>query len=397
MKGFTRFITEARSSRATEIAKARGFESDGHGNWVDGAGKIRGRTVKGEFILVTAKSPKKEDPTPTPKPAPKPAARPQPKIVPAERPGPQKPQDVEPVEAPENLKTVTLVFGRFNPPSKGHKKLLDKAKEVAADGELFVYPSRVQDDANNPLAPDSKIRFMERIFPDYKKQIKNDPDVISIFDALVMFSEDGYQVANIITGSNKMSEFDRLSNQYNGKMYDFEQINVIPSDTTDPDYTEGSDSSKMRKAALEDDFQKFRAGLPIGTNPKDSQALFQAVQRAYGANIKETWQVAPKLDIDTLREQYYQDKIFQVGTKVLNLNTGLTGVVKRRGPNYLICVHEDNIMFKSWIQDLCEWTDISGVPANQREVGTFAYTKYVANLMGAQEFLKKYRKSLKAK
>jgi hypothetical protein len=203
---------------------------------------------------------------------------------------------------------------------------------------------------------------------------------------------------NIVTGSNKMSEFDRLSNQYNGKLYEFEQINVVPSGATDPDYTEGSDSSNMRKAALEDNFQKFRAGLPIGVSPDDAQSLFQAIQRAYGANIKETWQVAPKLDTKSLREQYYQDNIFQVGSKVLNLNTGLTGMVKRRGPNYLICVNEDiNIMFKSWIQDLCEWTDVCGVPANQREVGTFALTKYVANLMGAQEFLKKYKKSLTAK
>lgn len=397
MKGFNSFIVEARSTRATEIAKARGFVSDGHGNWVDGSGKIRGRTVNGEFVLVTPKSPKKQEPPAPAKPQPKPQPVPQEKVKRAELPMPKKAKQVEPVEKPKSVKTVTLVFGRFNPPSKGHKKLLDVASEVAGDGDLFIYPSRAQDNGNNPLAPDSKIRFMQRIFPDYKKQIKNDPDVVSIFDALTMFSEDGYRVVNIITGSNKMSEFDRLSNQYNGKMYEFDEINVVPSDTTDPDYTEGSDSSKMRKAALEDDFQTFRASLPIGVNPKDAQSLFQAVQRAYGTNVNETWQVAPKLDNKGLREAYYQDKIFQIGNIVENLNTGLIGKVKRRGPNYLICVTEDNIMFKSWIYDLCEWTDKSGVPADQREVGTFNLTKYVATLMDAKDFLKKYKKSLKSK
>jgi phosphopantetheine adenylyltransferase len=397
MKGFTSFIHEARSSRATEIAKARGFESDGHGNWVDGVGKIRGRTVNGEFVLVTPKSPQKVEPPPAPRRLPKPQPIAQPKIKAVDRPGPQKAKQVEPIKEPKSAKTVTVVFGRFNPPSKGHQKLLDKAAEIASDGDFFIYPSRAQDNSKNPLEPNSKIRFMERIFPEYKKQIKDNPDIVSIFDALVAFSEDNYKVVNIVTGANKMSEFDRLATQYNGKMYDFDEINVIPSDSTDPDYTEGSDSSKMRKAALEDDFQTFKVSLPTGVSPKDAQSLFQAVQRAYGSNIKETWQVAPRMDIKELREQYYQDKIFQVGSIVENLNTGLIGTVKRRGPNYLICVTEDNIMFKSWIQDLTEWTNQSGVPSNQREVGTFKLTKYVADLMGAKDFLKKYKKSLQPK
>lgn len=94
-------------------------------------------------------------------------------------------------------------------------------------------------------------------------------------------------------------------------------------------------------------------------------------------------------------ENYLNKKIFDIGTLVENLNTGLVGRVIRRGTTYLICVTEDKIMFKSWIKDVMEavvnYPGPSGVPANQREVGTDAHFKYVARLTG-QDFINKYRK-----
>jgi hypothetical protein len=67
------------------------------------------------------------------------------------------------------------------------------------------------------------------------------------------------------------------------------------------------------------------------------------------------------------------------------MNTGLIGRIIRRGANYLICVTENNIMFKPWIRDVKEWTENSGVPANQREVGTDAYRKYVMRLTNTKK------------
>ena len=94
----------------------------------------------------------------------------------------------------------------------------------------------------------------------------------------------------------------------------------------------------------------------------------------------DTWEIAPKIDLEGLRDSYVTEKIYRVGEWVENLNTGLTGRIIRRGANYLICVSEDNIMFKPWIKDVKEWTEVSGVPASQREVGTDAYRKYVMSL-----------------
>ena len=69
----------------------------------------------------------------------------------------------------------------------------------------------------------------------------------------------------------------------------------------------------------------------------------------------KTWEIAPKLDQQTLRENYVSKKIFQIGELVENLNTGLVGKITRRGTNYLICVTESGMMFKSWISDLTEY------------------------------------------
>jgi hypothetical protein len=115
-------------------------------------------------------------------------------------------------------------------------------------------------------------------------------------------------------------------------------------------------------------------------------------------DIAEVWKYAPELDLKGLREQYYQENIFRIGERVQNLNTGLVGQVIRRGPNYLICVTEDNIMFKSWIKDVTEWTDVSGVPADQRLVGTDALRNYTMKMSGTKSiknFIQKYKRSVK--
>jgi len=102
--------------------------------------------------------------------------------------------------------------------------------------------------------------------------------------------------------------------------------------------------------------------------------------------------------MESLRESYVNGEVFNVGDVVENINTGLVGRIIRRGANYLICVTEDNIMFKPWIKDVVnvnEWINPSGVPANQREVGTDAHREYVMKMIGAKgikNFINKYRK-----
>ena len=169
-------------------------------------------------------------------------------------------------------------------------------------------------------------------------------------------------------------------------------------------------ASKMRKAAAENDFETFSKGVPNSLDDKTVKQLFNTVKKQM--KIKEgwsMWEIAPKFDWQNLRENYVSGNIFNVNQLVENLNTGLVGRVIRRGTNYLICVTEDGMMFKSWIRDLTEKkrvkraseTGIYGVPSNQREVGTSAQREYAQSMVPGQEeiinfnikeFLNKYRK-----
>lgn len=402
MKTFSDFLLEYRGSRASEKAYRLGLISNKHGGWVDRAGKLIAQTVKGDLQFIQKKSPspekqevkqearaKRESPTIKNKPA-------------AVRRGITPPAQQEDPPKIEGEKIITIVLGRFNPPTVGHKKLFDKAKQVATNGELRIYPSRAQNRTTDPLNPPQKIKYMRKMFPDLKKNIVNDRSLKTIFDVLRNIYEDGFRKVNIVAGADRISEFDRLSKQYNNTdLYDFEEINIISAGQRDPDSTDditSMSSAKLRKAAIQNKFAEFRAGIPRSLPPQEVENLFHAVQNALeGKNkITEMWKVAPKLEYNTLREQYYQNNIFNVGDMVESFNNGLVGKVTRRGPNYVICVTEDNMMFKSWIKDITEWTDISGVPSDQRLVGTDDYREYAMKMTGTKKilnFLNNYRKS----
>ncbi len=307
----------------------------------------------------------------------------------------------------EQAGQVVFAFGRFNPPTIGHEKLLQAAQKAAMGGDLKIYPSRTQDGKKNPLDPDMKISFMKKMFPDFEDQIVNDSEMISIFNVLTTASEEGYKNVNIIVGADRQAEFENLAQKYNGDLYNFDQIRVISAGVRDADAegVEGMSASKMRKAVADDDFETFKKGTPSKLSLADTQAVFDAVRQGMGKKkVKkesyDLWEIAPKSDPRTLRENYMLGKIFNLGSLVENLNTGLIGKVIRKGTNYLICVTEQNNMFKSWIHDVMETKDkkvvpsiksgIYGVKAKDREVGTDAHRRYAQSMVPGQEELKNF-------
>ena len=360
MKSFFQFLSEAGSSQAALQAKKLNLKSDGHGGWLDSRGEFVAKTENGKLVFydkgrieggkdqpkgAVGKSPAPErtEAKPTITPAPKVTSKPTPDA-----------------NVPTNGDTVTVAFGRFNPPTVGHEKLLKAARKAATGGDLKIYPSRTQDPKKNPLDPDMKISYMKKMFPDFEENIINDDEMRSIFNVLVAAAEAGYANVNIVVGSDRQAEFENLAQKYNGDLYKFDLIRVISAGVRDADAegVEGMSASKMRKAVIEDDFESFRRGTPKTLDDGDTQALFDAVRQGMGAKKKkkvaELWQIAPKYDAETLRENYITGKIFRIGDIVENLNTGLVGKIIRRGTNYLICVTEDDYMFKSWIRDVME-------------------------------------------
>ena len=386
MKSFTQFLNEATQSQASMQAKKLNLKSDGHGGWLDSRGEFVAKTEKGKLVFYDkgrvegGKDQPRDTATATAateKPAAKQTAA-----------APKTPtKAAPPEEGTTDADTLTVAFGRFNPPTVGHEKLLKAARKAATGGDLKIYPSRTQDPKKNPLDPDMKISFMKKMFPDFEENIINDPEMRSIFNVLVSASEEGYTNVNIVVGSDRQSEFENLAQKYNGDLYEFDLIRVISAGVRDADAegVEGMSASKMRKAVIDGDFDSFRRGTPKTLDDGDTQALFDSVRQ--GMNVKkkkvaEMWEIAPKYDVETLRENYIRGKIFRIGDIVENLNTGLVGEIIRRGTNYLICVTEDEYMFKSWIRDVMEYTEVKmdsmyrapGKPNTL--VGTTGYLKY---------------------
>ena len=392
MKKFFQFLSEAAESQAAMQAHKLGLSGDGHGGWIDRSGKIVARTENGKLKFSGKKSSKqKEEPEVDTQRNISPAIKS--KAASVVEPVQLKKASPSPEDQSQETPPLTIVFGRFNPPTIGHDKLLKSAKRISSGGDVKIYPSRTQDPKKNPLDPDMKISFMKKMFPDFEEMIVNDNDMRSIFDVLIAANEEGYSNVNIVVGSDRQAEFENLAQKYNGDLYNFDLIRVVSAGVRDADAdgVEGMSASKMRKAVLDNDFDSFRRGTPKTLNDADTQSLFNAVRQGMGAKKKkkevvELWQIAPKFDMRNLRENYVKEKIYKLGDIVENLNTGLVGKITRRGTNHLICVTEQDYMFKSWIKDVMEYTEtkmsrkqrLPGKPNTL--VGTSGYFKYAADM-----------------
>ena len=406
MKSFFQFLNE---STASQQAARLGLQGDGHGGWYDRkTGEFVAKTEKGKLKFYNKRQSVGKDPaqTETEKNISDPnfvdpalqQQEPAPQQVAQEAP----PVNFLPVEKTKG--TLTIAFGRFNPPHLGHLQLMDTAAASAEQegSDYMIVPSRTQDKKKNPLDADTKVALMRSMFPQHSERIVNDANTRTIFDVLKKAHNDGYTNVRIVGGADRVNEFNKLANNYNGNLYAFDNIEVVSAGDRDPDAEgiEGLSASRMRLAAAEGDFKTFRLGMPPDMRPKDARAVFDTVRASMGIQdqVAEVWEIAPKFDQKTLRENYISEAIFKIGQLVENLNTGLIGRIIRRGTNYLICVTEDHIMFKSWIRDVMEakLTNRSGVPADQRLVGTDAHRKYVESMVPrhtwGRQFINKYRK-----
>lgn len=410
MKKFSQFISEARTQAGLEAQK-KGLHHVGRGYYADNSGQV---VAKSENGVKLTKVSKQELSSIRQKVAQQTLQQPsgseqsqgntqQQSQQSSQDQQQSQQQDQQPEQLPMNTsdKKITITFGRFNPPTIGHKKLLDRAKAISKGGDFLVFPSRSHDPKKNPLSPAVKIDFMRQMFPKYADNIVDDSNAKTIFDVLIDAQEQGYTDVTLVVGADRLKEFENLAMKYNGELYNFNSIEVLSAGDRDAESegVEGMSASKLRKFAAAGDYDSFVRGVPKELDDESVDKLFKILRKSM--NIKEgvsLWEIAPKLDYYGLRENYVNGYVFEVGDVVQNDNTGLCGEIIRAGANHVIAITEDGIMFKSWIKDISEvFTNVSGVPADQRLVGTDAYREYVRRLTPPKEailnFINNSRKS----
>lgn len=395
MKSFVQFISEAKESQAVMQARRLGLTSDGHGGWYDRKGEFTAKTQGGKLQFYNQNQVVgKKDPTQI-----RTANNQQPvatQTAPSKEEKSKKDSKKTAEEKPKS-DTITIVFGGFNPPTSEHRRLLSAAKGNAKRDDLRIYPSRSTDPEKSPLEPDVKIDFMKKMYPAFKDNIIDSKAVTTVFDALIQVYDDGYNNVTIMVGKDRFAEFNNLATSRNGKEYNFNELEVIPLGDKDPDSVA---SEYMRMAAAEGNYQEFAKGIGKLLKDDEIKQMYEMIRKKM--KVQESyslWKISPKLDYKNLRENYVNNKIFNIGDVVENLNTGMVGKIIRRGTNYLICLTDDDIMFKPWIYDVTEWTTVSGVPATHREVGTDRLVNYIKRLVGmkignSKKIINKNRKKL---
>lgn len=183
-------------------------------------------------------------------------------------------------EAP--TRTAVMAFGRMNPPTIGHAKLVEKIKNLP--GDHYVFLSQSQKPATDPLSFTDKLRYAKFFFPEITI---GHPEVRTIIQALQKVQELGYDHLIYVAGSDRVKSFEELLNKYNGKDYTFKNIQVVSAGERDPDAdgAEGMSASKMRQAAAEGDLDSFKQGVP---NPEVADEMYAAVRSGMGVRDKET-------------------------------------------------------------------------------------------------------------
>ncbi len=165
-------------------------------------------------------------------------------------------------ESPNN--GVVAAFGRMSPPTIGHgllvKKVIDTAKANHCDH--VIYLSKTQDPKKNPLDVDTKVKWAKQMFP--RVNIKAANSDIQTFIDMAAALNTVYSVLYLVAGSDRVPEYQKLLDKYNGTEFHYEKILVVSAGERDPDAdgASGMSATKMREAAKNNDLSSFKKGLP---------------------------------------------------------------------------------------------------------------------------------------
>ena len=294
----------------------------------------------------------------------------------------------------DKSKEVVFTFGRFNPPTIGHEKLIKKVISQSSSNNFRIYVSQSSDPKKNPLQYREKVQLMRKMFPKYGRNIIFNKKVVNVFDILVDLYNQGFQKVTMVVGSDRVPEFRKLMSKYNGVkarhgFYEFDTINTVSAGERDPDADDvsGMSASKMRAAASAGDLDSFSKGLPKGFG--DKVGVFNLLRKRMG--LKEMTNFRKHIDLgpqSILREKYIRGEIFNEGDTVCCVRTGTKFVIWERKSAFVI----DGDGNKYWVRDLIEIRDTKQDKDVKDKKGTQPAKYYAKDAKG-----KKMSKSTKSR
>ena len=244
----------------------------------------------------------------------------------------------------EEEREVFFTFGRMNPPTIGHGKLIDALVKKSKGADYKIYVSQSQDAKKNPLSYSDKIKHLRKMFPKNGRNIIVDKTARNAIDIATKLYDMGYKRITMVVGGDQLRTFEVLLNKYNGKkarhgFYNFESIDVVSAGRRDPDAegVEGMSASKMRQAVSDNDYQVFSQGIPNSMSDKDTRRLFNDVRKGMG--LKEERSFKRHIDLgklDDTREAYVSGELFEIGDTVVVKESEEVGIVSVLGANYVI-------------------------------------------------------------
>ena len=257
----------------------------------------------------------------------------------------------------EQKDTIVFAFGRFNPPTVGHEKLIKKVAQVAGSNPFRIYPSFTTKPKTDPLPHSLKVAYMRKMFKKYAKNIIADKDAKTAIMIAEKIFKEGFKNLVMVAGSDRVREFSTLLNRYNdapdkkgNQLFKFDSVKVVSAGERDPDAegVEGMSASKMRVAAANSDFDSFKQGIPATLSDADKKKLYFDVRKYMG--IREERDMGDLDEHEALRDAYLTGKIWNVGDIVEA--RGWRGEIVRKGTNYLSFMTEDGKVHKAWLHEI---------------------------------------------
>ena len=259
----------------------------------------------------------------------------------------------------EEERTVYFTFGRMNPPTTGHEKLMNELSKKSGSNPYRVYLSQSTDKKKNPLDFKYKVKTVRKFFPKHARSVMLDKKVKTVFDAVTEMYNDGFKNISMVVGSDRINEFNALLKKYNGVkgrhgLYNFNKINVISAGDRDPDADDisGMSASKMRSLANEGNFTQFSQGLPRNVSNADAKKVYNEVRKGMG--LKEQIDYFNKLHFEPVsekREAYVKGNLFNIGDRVTVMGSDELAHVTSLGSNYVI-IESGGKLYRKWLTDV---------------------------------------------